>query len=372
MKKKLKRIFFIRTGLGQGGADRVTLTLLENMPQDANKQFYLVLMRKHGELVADVPPHIKIIDLKCPHLSVMMPFLLFAIIRLNPDVLLSTSSGTNAPTVIAGRLAFWKRRRIIVSERKAMFEKMPNWNKRIHLWLKRLTYVNADAITAVSEGVKDDLINKVRIPAGRITVINNPIISPKLLDMKDMPLEHPWFQKYKVILGVGRLVEQKDYPVMLQSFKKVHAVDPNTRLVILGTGEDEENIKNTAKEIGISDFVFFAGFDKNPYRYMSRCHVYVLSSQYEGMPGTLVQAMACGAACVSTDCHSGPSELIQDNWNNGILVPVGNVDKLASAILSLLSNDAKREQFGQNAQKSVAGYHINVSVPIYIQQLQIN
>ena len=122
-------------------------------------------------------------------------------------------------------------------------------------------------------------------------------------------------------MAVGRFEWQKDYDTLLKAFKKVTQVNNNVGLFILGKGPLENHYRAMVSEMQLDDKVCFAGFDKNPFKYMANADIYVLSSRHEGMPGTLVQALACGAAAVATDCPTGPNELIVDG-KNGYLIQV--------------------------------------------------
>jgi len=167
-------------------------------------------------------------------------------------------------------------------------------------------------------------------------VIYNPVVSPELYEKADAPLEHPWFRSNQppVILGVGRHYPQKGFDTLLRAFARVRQETP-ARLVILGEGPERPNLERLASELGVAADVDMPGFDPNPFRYMKRAGVFVLSSRYEGLPNVLIQAMACGCPVVSTDCPNGPAEIL-DGGRYGALVPVDDVEAMARAIVRAL------------------------------------
>ncbi len=260
-----------------------------------------------------------------------------------PQALLSTLGEAN----IVAALARWLSRRpirLVVREANTpttAFLRNPSWKKRLTGRLIPLFYPLADAIVAVSTGVQHDLARLLPRAPTKIHVIYNPVITPDLHQLCQMPVEHPWFldRSIPVILSVGRLSPQKDFPILLQAFARVRRQVP-TRLVILGEGELRPQLEQMAAELGIQSDFDLPGFDPNPFRYMSRASVFVLSSRYEGLPNALIQAMACGCPVVSTDCASGPADIL-DGGKYGELVPVGDADALANAILRVLQGKRK-------------------------------
>jgi glycosyltransferase involved in cell wall biosynthesis len=202
-------------------------------------------------------------------------------------------------------------------------------------WVKPF-YPWAHAVVAVSKGVANDLVQWVGVPADKVRVIYNPIITPELFHKAEEPLDHPWFQPGQppVIAGAGRLTTQKDFPTLLRAFALVRAQRP-ARLMILGEGELRADLERLAEQLGIAEDFALPGFVQNPYPYLKRAAVFVLSSRWEGLPTVLVEALALGTPVVSTDCPSGPREILADGkW--GRLVPVGDAGKLAEAILETL------------------------------------
>jgi glycosyltransferase involved in cell wall biosynthesis len=202
--------------------------------------------------------------------------------------------------------------------------------------LIRRFYPSADAIVAVSQGVADD-VRCLLPPNIDVSVIYNPVVTPELVEMADEPVEHAWFQRgaLPVVLGVGRLTAQKDFPTLLRAFAIVRRHRP-VRLVILGEGEDRAKLEALVRELQLEDSVSLPGFVQNPFKYMRRAAVFALSSIYEGLPTVIAESLATGTPVVSTDCKSGPDEILRGG-RDGPLVPVGNVQALAEAIDATLA-----------------------------------
>ncbi len=360
-----KSLFVFRPALGEGGADRITLTLLRHL--DRRKfQPVLVLLRRDGVWKDDVPSDVPVIELGARRLRYALLSLVRLLRRARPDVLLCTSSGANKVAALAHRLVPDRRRRLLLSERNTFSavrqERRSRWIPVIPL--TRALYRRADRIIAVSQGVADDLVQSLGLPPDLVVQIYNPIVDESLLELAQDSLEHPWLEDgVPVILAVGRLVKQKDYPVLLRAFALLRKRRP-VRLIVLGEGELRAKLEAMAKDLGVKEDVQFLGFVKNPFAYMQRCTVYVLSSRFEGLPGSLIQAMACGSAVVSTDCPSGPSEIIEPGLN-GLLVPVGDVQGLAEAIDTLICDPELRQSFSERAKETAANFEVTSLVRQY-------
>jgi glycosyltransferase involved in cell wall biosynthesis len=287
--------------------------------------------------------------------------------RERPDILFSTSGGTKVVVVIAHFLA-GSRSRLVLSERNVLMHGKATFKRRLLTRVKGMLYGRADQVTAVSQGVKDDLVEQLGLPDEKVTVVYNPVVSDKILALAKESLDHPWFgDEAPVVLGVGRLVYEKGVDVLIEAVARVMEKRP-LRLVILGHGELKAALQARIDDLGLTDIVSLAGFDKNPFRYMSRCDLFVLSSRHEGLPGVLIQAMACGAAVVSTDCPSGPSEIITPEVD-GVLVPVEDVEAIAGQIERLLGNGELRQRFGEKGRESAKRFGVEVVIERYEEAL---
>ncbi len=219
------------------------------------------------------------------------------------------------------------------------------WNRSYIRPLLYRTYSRADDVASVSKGVADQVANCSGFPRDRITVVYNPTVTPALEREAVEALDHPWFAggEPPVILGAGRLSRSKDFATLVRAFALVRRDRP-ARLVILGNAKSEKKteqrvaeLMDLAGELGVAEDVSLPGFVVNPYKYMARASVYVLSSHFEGLPNALIEAMACGCPVVSTDTPSGPAEILEGQ-KYGPIVPIGDEAAMAAAILATLDS----------------------------------
>lgn len=202
--------------------------------------------------------------------------------------------------------------------------------------LRGAFYRRADAVIAVSRAMADDLVPRFGLPADGVKVIRNPVVTPDLAGLAAAPCPHPWLQEGEpVIVGMGRFTRQKDFPTLLRAFARLCRQHP-ARLVLLGDGAGKAACAQIATELGIADRVLLPGFAVNPYAWLARARLFVLSSRWEGSPNALAEALALGVPCVATDCLSGPRELLADG-RYGPLVPVGDAERLAAAMTATLA-----------------------------------
>jgi glycosyltransferase involved in cell wall biosynthesis len=209
--------------------------------------------------------------------------------------------------------------------------------------LVRWLYPKSDELVAASYGTAEDLAQITRLPLDRIRVIYNPVVTPQVLRKSQEPVSHPWFAlgEPPVILGVGRLVAQKDFFNLVSAFALVRQQRP-ARLVILGEGEDRPKLEQLIRTLNLEQDVALPGFVDNPYAYMAKASVFALSSRFEGFGNVVAEAMATGTPVVSTDCPSGPAEILGQG-EYGRLVPVADSQALGAAILATLDQPVAPE-----------------------------
>lgn len=368
MSNKKLRILFIRPNLGYGGADRVTLNILQDFDR-ARFQCDLALMQKKGELLPFLPKDVQLFEAKAFNIILLFWSLIPIINKGKYDVLYSTSGGTNVPLVIASWLSSSKAK-IVLSERSALFAPgKSKWKQLIQFLLKKITYKKADFVTCVSQGLMIQMKQHMGVVDQKLKLVFNPIINDDLLKGKNEALKNEAFVSGKpIILAVGRLIPLKDYPTLIEAFQKVRK-NINCILYILGKGQLEDSLKEKVVTLGLEKEVIFGGFDSNPFKYMKNASVFVLSSRHEGMPGVLIQAMACGVPVIATDCPTGPSELISDG-ENGFLVPIGNVNQIALRMEQLLVQPDLAVKLIANAQKSITKFHQKAAIESYFEFLE--
>lgn len=359
----VKQVLVFRPTLGDGGADRVTVTLLQHLDR-ARFAPSLALIHRTGVLADEIPADVPVVELGAPRLAAAVPYLARAIHARRPDVVLCTAGGANVVTVAAHRLAGSKAR-LVLSERSSLRRTdRSGLRTAVELRLKRLAYRRADLVTAVSDGVADDLVELLALDRARVQVVYNPMIADDLAARAAEPVAHPWFaMPGPVLLAVGRLVEIKDYPAMLTALATIRQTIA-ARLVILGDGPLRGALEARARSLGLGDAVAFLGYDKNPYRYMARARLVLLSSRAEGLPGALIQSLGCGTPVVATDCDHGPREVVRDGVD-GYLVAVGDPHALAARVLTILRDSGLRGRLGAAAAEGARRFSIASSMQRY-------
>jgi len=381
MKKTGPMCLFI-SDLGGGGAQRMLVNLANQFAQKG-QEVHLVVFQGIGDYWDILSPEIKIFILNKHGLGILLPFTKY-LWKERPCSILSFMLTPNIIAIIANVLSLWQAR-LVISERityskvelnslewltgKSLFAK--NSLKKI---FAKLFYPLADEIIAVSKAVAEDLEEYGGYRKGRVKYIYNPTITPELFVLAKEEPQHRWLNEdVPVILAVGRLNPQKNYSLLIEAFAELRK-SLKAKLIILGDvfmpEEKEEKIKlvKLIDELGIKEDVDLAGFQKNPYAFMSRTDLFVLSSDFEGLPNVLIEALACAAPVGATDCASGPREILAGG-KYGILVPVGDKDKLAAAMKSALHNleshkkmtmDFQREAMQQFTREYAAEKYLDV------------
>lgn len=332
------RIAIFVPTLNGGGAERIMVTLANAFAARAY-EVDLVLASAKGPYLADVARTVRVVDLKAGRVFRALWPLRRYLRKEQPKAMLSALGHANVVALLARRVAR-VRTRLVVSEHgtvsgeyqiaqgfvaKTVFKLMP--------WLYRW----ADGICTVSNAASADLARFVRLPPARIATIYNPFDLERMDRLASEPLDHPWLAPGQppVIVAAGRLNEAKSFDVLIRAFAHLRQ-GRAARLVILGEGELRTLLEAQVEASELTgDDVQMPGFKNNPYAWFARCALFVLSSHREGLPGALIEAMACGAPVVSTDCRSGPAEILEGGrW--GCLVPVGDERALTRAMGEVL------------------------------------
>ena len=330
-------IAFFLPSLNGGGAERIILNLMQGitargLPVD------LVLSAAKGPLLSHLPPSVRLVDLHAPRVLRSVGPLAEYLRRERPRALVSSMNYANLVAIWAARLA-GRGTPVVVTVHTTPSHSRPQQSRpSARLWplLLRMFYPWAASVVAVSRGAADDLAHWSGLPRNRVEVVYNPVITPAALAAAEQPPDHPWFAPGQppVIMGVGRLTAQKDFPTLLRAFAEVRRKRA-ARLIILGEGEDRPSLTALAAELGVTQDLDLPGFRDNALAYMASSALFVLSSAWEGLPTVLIEALAVGTPVVSTDCPSGPREILQDG-RLGPLVPVGDVHALAGAMVETM------------------------------------
>jgi len=358
-------LFF--SNLSGGGIQRVRLRLAEGLLLQGCR-VDLILVQAEGPLRNEIPIACHLFDLQTGHASQSL-FKLAAYLRSEkPGVVLSSQTHFNVIMVLARILSGWKGRLLlcehITIDIAARYS--THWKDRFFPILARIFYRWADEIILVSKETARHFLKATNLPEKMVKVIYNPINTKNLINQSQEHLEHIWYKSPNtpVILAIGRLTPQKDFGTLLRAFSFLRKRVPLARLLILGEGDERSQLEHLSEELGLQDAVQFPGFIKNPFPYMVNSSVFVLSSRWEGFANVIVEAMACGTPIVSTDCPSGPSEILEGG-KYGRLVPVGNPEALAEAILQELDSPHDRTLLLHRAND----FSIDVILPQYLEAL---
>ena len=324
-----------------GGAERVMINLARGLTEKGRK-VDLVLGRKEGPLLELVPAEVRIINLGAERTLFSLPALVRYLRLEKPRTLLSALNHGNIICLLSKYIAASSTRSIITLH-NTLSEKIkiskPTIKQNFIILAMKILYPLANDIVAVSNGVADDYTSIIKNIKKKIKIIYNPVIDINLYNKSYEKLDHPWFntKKYKVIISVGRLTAEKDFSTLISAFSIV-TKNISAKLVIFGQGHLRFDLEKQVKDLGLHSEVSLPGFVSNPYKYMAKASVFVLSSKTEGLPTALIEALALGTPIISTNCRSGPSEIL-DNGKFGKLVPVGDVNALAQAIITALRQE---------------------------------
>lgn len=324
-------------GLHGGGAERVTLNLARGLLEEGY-QVDLVLARASGPYMDALPVGVRTVDLAARRTAGALGALSRYLREQQPDAMVSALNHANVIAVWAARLARY-RRPVLVAEHNELHDvDFGNARGRALLLAMRWAYPRATRIVVVSEGVKTSLLRRLPLRPDGVQVIYNPVILPEHAAAAREAPDHPFFADGgpPVILGIGRLTRQKNFPLLIRAFARLRR-HRAARLVILGEGELRSELEHLVDQAGLSQDVSLPGFVKNPYAFLGAADVFALSSDWEGLPTVLIEALAAGCAVVATDCPSGPEEILQEG-KLGQLVPMGDEAALAAAIEVALTN----------------------------------
>lgn len=354
----MQHITLIAPSLNSGGAERAVLLLAEGF---VNKCYQVSLITVHGQdsYFYKVPDGVNIIALNIGKKSPTLVHSIFnnfyrlwvmrrAIISIKPDIVISVLDTTNILTLLA-----------LINTKYPVFVNEQNnpgvSTGNIWKYLRRFSYPFAKKVVSTSRGV-DEYFSW--LPKKQRAVIYNPLAGDINHDYGDvidlLPGADP---DKKWIIAMGRLTEQKGFDILLDAFHKIAYDYPDWQLLILGEGELRSELERKRDDLGLNNQVIFPGRVDNPFPILKRSEMFVLSSRYEGFGNVIIEAMACALPVISTDCPSGPGEIIR-NGIDGILVPNKDVSSLSAAIVELICDQQKRQSLSENALKAVKRFEL--------------
>lgn len=357
----MKRIALVLASLNIGGVEKNTLRLAKGFISKGY-EVDLLLIRTEGPYLTQLDSKINVINLKTNSAFKSIWAIAKYLSKSKPDVLISAKDYINIVVLMAKLLANVPTK-IIVTSRTQLSVELKNMKltrKIKMIAFVKLLYPFADSIVAVSKGVSKDLRDIIGFNKINIHVIYNPIVDSEIEEKLKDSFDRSIFSTSKnIILSVGRLTAQKDFPTLLKALRIVKE-EKEVLLIILGEGQEREKIENMISELGLDKDVKLLGNIYNPYPYMEMADLFVLSSKWEGFGNVIVESMAVGTPVVSTNCPSGPSEILEDG-KYGILVPVEKHKDLAIAIIKGLNCEWNKCILVKRAneftvEKAVEGY----------------
>jgi glycosyltransferase involved in cell wall biosynthesis len=347
---KKPRIAIILPNLNGGGAERVNVNIANSFSL-RGYSVDMVLLSATGDLLAELSPKVRLIDLKTKRIRGALLPLMTYIRKRRPDAILVSMWPLTIIALLSRVIAFIPTRMFVVEH--TTWSRDPIASSVTGRWIvstsMRLVFSLASGIITVSKGAADDLSIFAKIERKLITVIYNPIVGIKLSTVNEQLEPYEWWSgSHYRIIAVGNLSKSKNFSLLLMAFYHLRK-NINAKLLILGEGSCRPLLEAQAKQLGIESNLFMPGFIKNPSLYFSRANLHVLSSNVEGFGNVIVEALAAGTPVVSTNCKSGPSEILC-NGQFGKLVPVGDFLGLAAAMSESLSKSHDLESLKARAQ----------------------
>jgi len=361
------RLMFVAPNLGGGGAERALVNIINYLDR-SRFQPHLALFQKTGvflkELAPDVPVYeVQPTDYGLPQRNWVR---VWAIKRLcdwlQPALVMSVTWQVNFIAALTGSL-FQLNCPLVTNEQVALSRHLKTaWQRHIFWPVARRVYRRITKIVTISEGIAAELQHGLALPHDKFQIIYNPVAVAEIRQRADqavgmVSLPHP------LLVAVGRLDPQKNFPLLFGAIKRVVQEQPVT-LYVLGEGSARPHLESLIRSLGLQSCVHLLGFQCNPYAYVKQADLFVLSSDYEGFANVIVEAMAVGTPVVATDCPYGPRDILAGG-QYGILVPPGDEEALAQAILAYLKNPGQRSQMEPIVQRRAEVFSVEEIVPQY-------
>lgn len=381
-----KNISFIIPGLKSGGAERVLSTLSLNL-SDKYKQYIFTWNSKE----IDYEFNSEIVEIETENSKSLIKniYILFKRVvevkkykkKFKIDCAISHLEGANIVNLLSK-----DNERTIITVHNFQSKERKGIYGFIFKVLIKLLYNRADKIIAVSQLISDDLVKNFKVDKSKICVIYNPYDITKIKEMMQEDIEEEYEELFnnEVIINVGRLTKQKGQWHLIKSFSELIKSRKNIKLIILGKGELEKEIKKLISDLNLENDVILLGYHNNPFKFISRANIFALTSLYEGFPMCIAEAMACNTPVVSVDCKSGPREMLSENKNifktaeeiewcdYGVLTPnfndncdISNLnitkeEKIfAEALNNILKNNYYIEKYSRVGENRVSDFEVN-------------
>ena len=360
-------LLFVAPNLGGGGAERALVHIINALDR-ARFQPHLALFQREGvflgELASDVPVYeVQPTDRGLVHRNWLRIQALGRLYdEVHPALVMSLLWQANAVMLLAAGLGHLLAP-VVINEQTAPQASLRADARRRLLWpIARRLYRRASHVVAISQGIGAEIVDRLSIAPGRVSVIHNPVPVQQVVEQAREPVSFK-ISRAPAIMAVGRLVPLKNYPLLLRAVALVLR-EQDVELYILGDGPEREPIERLAATLGMAAHVHLLGFLPNPYPYIAQADLFALSSDHEGFGNVLVEAMALGVPVVATDCPYGPREILAGG-QYGLLVPPGDQRALADCLLSLLRDPHMRDRFGMEGRRRAEDFSIQKIIPQY-------
>ncbi len=354
-------MLFFLFKLNGGGAERTVVNIVNKL--DENKYDVVLVLGndKNNEYLNLISKHITVKFLNCNKLRYCLFKLRKSIIEEEPNLIFTTMNPNNL-MVILSKIISLKKTPVIIREANNRTESgSVTW---LNKFMTKVFYNISDKVVALSQGVREDLIENFEVNKDKIKVIYNPVDIGYINKVKDEGIEDIDIDpSQKLIISVGRLEEQKDFSTLIRAFSLV-VKKVDSKLIILGKGSQEKQLKRLCEELDIAEKVLFLGFKENPQKYVNLSDLFVLTSKWEGFGHVIVEAMAVGTPVIVTNCKSGPNEIIK-NDQYGILAEVENYQDIAMKIITLLEDDERRLYYSNKGLERACDFNSEEIVKQY-------
>lgn len=336
------RVAIILPDLRGGGVERLSILLAQEFIERGFGVDF-VLLRREGELVTEVPMAAGIVDLHARRFRNGAWPLIRYLRRRRPTAVLAAMWPLTGMVGLAKFVAH-SDCRLVVSEHNALSHTPAyrGWSGRIHRLFGARLYQLADGVVCVSEGVRKDILTNTKLSSDHAHVIYNPVRKPSQSPQAiDPAISAWWHASNHRLLAIGSLKAQKDFPTLLKALARLRQKN-DPKLLILGEGTLRGELESLVASLGLQDNVLMPGFIPDPYPYLEHANLFVLSSAWEGLGNVIIEALVAGVPVVSTDCPSGPAEILE-NGKFGRLIPVGDPQAMAAAIAEVLEAPVDRD-----------------------------
>lgn len=388
--KTMSRITFLVSSFRAGGGERVMVDLANSFA-GRGYSVDLAVLKLVGQYAAQVDPRVRVVSLDAGRIIFSLPKLVVYLRRERPETLLALDEYTHLLAIIAKRISGVQTKIVlrignILSELFKRYEGCKN--KFVLPFFVKTLYKRADGIIANSLGVRDDVIKVTKIKDVRISVVYNPKDISFIRTRAKEGVPHPWLadKTIPVIVAVGRLRVQKNFPLLLRAFARIPQKMP-ARLIIVGTGREEQRLRTLICELSLNDSVALVGYADNPHAYMGNADMFISASLWEGLPNAVIEALVCGLSIISSDCDSGPREILAPDTDYrkrltkgdgveyskyGALFAVDDEDALVEAMTKMLGDASLRAKYSALSKERAEAFDSEHIVDEYARALGLH